>query len=174
MKRFLIILIICCATGLSAQEQEEPLPESWTYQAKEQRLFDTSPKVEQIKTRKIFGFGSASLASGGGISYRTREDGKGRAFDLKYGYMLQPLTSSLHAAMFDYNFIAYRAGTQGSAPYFSWGIGAAILQLNTPPIPYIPIRIGYEFPYGFVDLGAKCVMVVLPIPEIRLGFGISF
>jgi hypothetical protein len=41
-------------------------------------------------------------------------------------------------------------------------------------VPYVPLRAGYEFKHGFIDLGAKMVLGFIPSPEIRAGINLKF
>lgn len=178
-KLFSFIYFLSAAMGLTAQE--EALPYKPKYTPKEVIfLKKTGPEIESIKNEKVFAFGSFSFASGAGVTYRTRTDGKGRALDLKFGYHPESHgffgISEMYLPMIDYNFMYFRSGMNGCAPYLSWGIGAVAFIGKSKPIvlPYVPLRFGFEFPNGFVDLGAKMLAGVLPIPEIRAGIGISF
>jgi len=173
MKLFLIFFF-CFLSALSFAAQEEI-----SFPLKEEHLFNKPiPKIESLTAKKIIGFGSLSIASGVGVSYRTRDCARGRALDFKMGYVKPGFFSNpdkLYWPMLDYNFIHYRSGSNGNAPYLSWGIGAAVLNgKKSLPFPYIPLRAGFEFEYGFVDLGAKLLFGMLPIPEARFGVGVSF
>lgn len=76
--------------------------------------------------------------------------------------------------MIDYNFIYYGLGVNENAPYLSWGLGAFADFQNSIGLPYIPVRAGYEFKYGFIDLGAKLLLGIFPAPELRAGVGFCF
>jgi hypothetical protein len=175
VKIFSKLFFLFVALDLAAQESP-----SKRLEMERQILFDCTPKIEQVKNRKAVAFGSLSVVPGGGVSYRTRDCDRGRAFDFKLahlraspGFISNP---EMYISMADYNFIYYRNGVNENAPYLSWGVGVLLFYspdktISPIPLPYIPIRAGYEFKYGFIDIGAK---LPVPLPEIRAGIGFQF
>ncbi len=117
-----------------------------------------------------FLFGSLSPVYGGGVSIRNRHCNRGHAVDFKMGFATLSLfdgSGSFPVVSADYNFLYYSQKETVSS-YFSWGLGVAYLA------PYVPLRVGYQGKYGFVDVGGKLVLGFVPVPEARAGVSLNF
>lgn len=152
------LLILLCFGSFGYPEEVSPsihLPSSSPLEAQETASFTH---------KKTFLFGSLSIVPGVGVSSRSRTDSKGTAFDIKLGAFpfAFDTTSWIPVITADYNLLFYTKQSEKS-PYFSFGLGTAYI------IPYVPLRAGFEFKSGFIDLGAKMVLGYLPSPEIRGG-----
>lgn len=133
-------------------------------------------KETLIPKEKNFVYGSLSLAPGAGLSMRSRTDLQGRALDFKLGAVpFFQFVGTIPVITVDYNWVYYFKTLEAS-PYLSagagavWGIGSPIV------LPYVPLRGGLEYKYGFIDIGVKTLIfpAPIPIPEVRAGLNISF
>lgn len=135
-------------------------------------------KQELIENRKVCPYGSISLSSGPGVSWRNRTGSKGKAMDLSVGFGDSGFFdgrdrfSRLSA---DYNWMKFASDTSANSLYFSYGIGGGmyIHSDRTYPLIYFPLRAGYQAKYGFADAGIN-MFFPLPVPEVRLGIGFDY
>jgi hypothetical protein len=132
-----------------------------------------------IQYSRVCPYGTFSLSSGAGISWRSRTDCSGRSIDMKAGVGEIPgffgSRTQFKSLSCDYNWVRY-FGKKEDAFYLSCGLGAALVadeDWKMVPLPLVPLRAGYQFRYGFVDVGAK-VFVWMPIPELRAGISFEF
>ncbi len=156
-KIWLTLALLVTVRALSGEEELPPLKLD-------------SPLASPIAQEKTFLYGSLSLASGIGVSDRTRTGSKGNALDYKVGIAYIPF-DTVHAfpvLSVDYNFLHFFKPDKEISPYVSYGIGAIYF------IPYVPLRAGIQFPSGFLDLGAKMILGCLPCPEVRGGINLKF
>jgi hypothetical protein len=162
-----ILLISFAVQGIAEEDAVTPVPA--TISEEQPPLPPTlNPPPASIRIKNAFLFGSLSPAPGGGVTIRRMHNAKGRALDFKIGVVDVPIfdtTGKIPTISVDYNFL-YFAKTQPF--YLSWGAGFAYF------LPYIPLRAGVQFKYGFIDIGGKLLLGFLPIPEVRAGAGLNF
>jgi hypothetical protein len=126
-------------------------------------------ELPPLTRNEKFLYGSLAFNPGVGLSIRERKDSGGTAIDLKVGAFPFAFDSIMWIPTIsgDFNFLYYTR-EKISSPYLSYGIGATYF------IPYVPLRAGYEFENGFIDIGAKMMLGFIPSPEIRGGLNFKF
>ncbi len=138
-----------------------------------------SPKIQiepdSIQYSKICPYASLSAVSGFGISWRNRNAFKGRAIDVKVGMGRVGFFTNEDSPWisYSYNWCRFCVPTNNS-PYLSWGLGSSVpLRSNWKKksflYPHAPLRVGYQFEHGFIDVGVNMVFLMLPIFESRAG-----
>lgn len=165
MDKKLFLLFVFCSSLFSEQGVDRI----------EEALFVEQKTQQREKVKSVAPFVSLSMIPGLGLSWRDREDLSGRAFDVK----VSPVTlfsggRLLGVLSVDYNWIHfYKEGSH--SPYTSIGAGAALTVIDGIcfPVPYAPLRAGYQFNAGFIDIGGKFVGHI-PLPEVRAGFNFHF
>lgn len=162
------IALILFATGGMAEEEIASAP-SPSIANEELSIPYSGRQFPPVRTNKKILYGSASIAPGAGLSVRARDGLKGTAMDYKIG-VLPFIFESKHlipVLSFDYNYLYY-SKDDDTSPYLSYGLGAANF------LPYVPLRAGIEFRHGFIEIGAKMLVGVVPFPEIRAGVHLKF
>ena len=159
------LLIPCCLLFGS----EEALSEKYLLPPQQT---EQNEKVWIQRTGRFF-FASASIFRGFpglGLSFRSRDGGKGRALDWNLGNVFSKLTwrgRDLPFLAVDYNFLYFFSRSKATSLYASWGIGSVMI------VPYVPLRLGVEGRYGFFDVGVKMVLL-FAVPEARGGVSFKF
>ena len=133
------------------------------------------PAVEEripgVEYKKTILYGSLSPCPGVGVSMQTRHDHYGTALDVKFGVLVVLFNERILTG--DYNFLYFMRAKKQSF-YGSCGIGVAARISPSWLLPrsiyYIPLRAGFHFGGGFVDIGAQMLNGRLAIPEVRAGF----
>lgn len=142
---------------------------------------DHWPVYEEIKEPSIekgfFYFCTLSYDPGIGLSVRQRAKRFGSAVDMKLGIYDQRMLviygssgskySPAPDLSVDYNFLAYLRKQEASL-YGSAGLGIIFCPADNFAFPYVPLRVGFQFERGFVDVGARNFFLYA-FPELRTG-----
>lgn len=159
LKKYLLALSLLLSLQVMGAEEQIPSLQP-----------DPSPFLKPSTEEANFFYGSLSLVPGIGISNRKRTDSKGTAVDYKLGVLYVPfdVAHPVPVLAADYNRLHFFRCDQKVLPYVSYGIGVAYI------VPYVPLRAGLQHKDGFLDIGAKMVLGIIPSPEIRGGVTLEF
>jgi hypothetical protein len=133
---------------------------------------------EVVESKKVCPYGSVSISSGPGISWRKQAGAEGTAIDLGAG-MGPDLTNflginrSFKRISVDYNWMKFASET--NSLYFSYGFGGELFieDDSAYSLIYFPLRAGYQAKYGFADVGVN-MFGPIPVPEARAGFSFDY
>jgi hypothetical protein len=122
---------------------------------------------------KIFPYGSMLyILPGIGLSFRSKNGYQGYAIDMDASTVIIATVSTGSLSLTRY------VKATSSSPYVSAGVGMAgsmeIFYGSLTTTPIVPLRVGMEWKYGFVDAGALVTIGGPPVPQLRAGVGFRF